>query len=58
MAGVPGMDIKKRLIGAEVVNGKDNGKGEIEYLFLQKGDRLIILKPKHINDVFICEEMR
>ena len=51
------MTIKERLIGAKVINGKDNGKGGIEYLILQKGDRLIILKPKHINDMLICEEM-
>ena len=52
------MNIKERLIGAEVVNGKDDGKGGIEYLILQKGDRLMILKPKHINDVLICEEKK
>ena len=52
------MNIKERLIGAEVVNGKDNEKGGIEYLILQKGDRIMILKPKRINDVLICEEMR
>ena len=52
------MSIKERLIGAEVVNGKDNGKGGIEYLVLQKNNRLYILKPKRINDVLICEEMK
>lgn len=52
------MSLKERLIGAEVVNGKDNGKGGIEYLFLQKDDKLMVLKPRRINDTLICEEMK
>jgi len=52
------MSIKERLVGAKVVNGKDNGKSGIEYLFLQKDDKLIVLKPRRIDDVIICEEMK
>lgn len=52
------MILKKRLIGAEVVNGKDDGKGGIEYLFLLKDDKLMVLKPRRKDDAIICEEIK
>lgn len=52
------MSIKESLIGAEVVNGKDDGKGGIEYLILCKGDKVIYLKPRRVDDVISCEEMK
>ena len=52
------MSLKERLIGAKVVNGKDNGKGNIEYLILRKGDKTIYLKPRRVDDVISCEELK
>lgn len=49
------MKIKEELIGAEIVNGKSNSKDEIEYLLLVQGGKVLRLRPKHLNDVIICE---
>jgi hypothetical protein len=52
------MRIRDSLIGAEIVNGKDNGKGGIEYLIVLKDGRLAMLKPSRNDATISYEEMK